>query len=45
MKPIDAPRKLNEKKSFFDLPDKSEKHESKIKLGQLLRTSDIKSFQ
>ena len=41
MTPIQASKKVNEKKVFSNLRDDRIKH-PKIKLGQLVRTADIK---
>ena len=42
MKPIDASKKSNERKVYSNLQDKREKQTPKYKLGQLVRTADIK---
>ena len=42
--PIQASKKTNEKVVFFNLQDQSFRQIPKFKLGQLVRTSDIKSF-
>ena len=42
MKPIDASKKINEKSVFNNLQDTRQKHIPKNKLGQLVRTADIK---
>ena len=42
MKPIDASKKSNEKLVYSNLQDKRRKLSSKYKLGQLVRTTDIK---
>ena len=42
MKPIDASRKSNEKLVYNNLKDKRKKLNPKYKLGQLVRTADIK---
>ena len=42
MKPIDASRKSNQKLVYNNLKDDREKQKPKFKLGQLVRTADIK---
>ena len=42
MKPIDASRKSNQKLVYNNLKDDREKQKPKYKLGQLVRTADIK---
>ena len=42
MKPIDAPKKSNEVLVYTILQDRRVKQTPKFKLGQLVRTSDIK---
>ena len=42
MKPIDASKKSNEKIVYNNLKDKRKKPDPKFKLGQLVRTADIK---
>ena len=42
MKPIDASKKVNEKEVFSNLKDNREVQKPKYKLGQLVRTADIK---
>ena len=42
MKPIDASKKSNEKLVYSKLKDNREIQKPKIKLGQLVRTADIK---
>ena len=42
MKPIDASKKSNEEKVFTNLQDRRVKQQPKFKLGQLVRTADIK---
>ena len=42
MKPIDASKKSNEKLVYNNLKDKRKKLDPKFKLGQLIRTADIK---
>ena len=42
MKPIDASKKSNEKVVFSNLQDRRVKQQPKFKLGQLVRTADIK---
>ena len=42
MKPIDASRKSNQKFVYNNLKDDREKQKPKYKLGQLVRTADIK---
>ena len=42
MKPIDASKKSNEKLVYNNLKDKRKKRDPKFKLGQLVRTADIK---
>ena len=42
MKPIDASKKSNEKEVFSNLRDDRVKRQPKYKLGQLVRTADIK---
>ena len=42
MKPIDASRKSNQKIVYNNLKDDREKQKTKYKLGQLVRTADIK---
>ena len=42
MKPIDASQKSNEKLVFSNLRDNRVKRQPKFKLGQLVRTADIK---
>ena len=42
MKPIDASKKSNEKIVYSNLQDRRVKLKPKYKLGQLVRTSDIK---
>ena len=42
MKPIDASQKSNEKLVYSKLQDQRDKRQPKFKLGQLVRTADIK---
>ena len=42
MKPIDASKKSNEKEFYSNLQDRRVKQQPKYKLGQLVRTADIK---
>ena len=42
MKPIDASKKSNEKLVYSNLQDNGVKHEPKYKLGDSVRTADIK---
>ena len=42
MTPIQASKKINEKIVYSNLQDKREKQKPKFKLGQLVRTADIK---
>ena len=42
MKPIDASKKSNQKLVYRNLKDNREAHKPKFKLGQLVRTADIK---
>ena len=42
MTPIQASRKVNEKEVYQNLQDKRAKQKPKFKLGQLVRTADIK---
>ena len=42
MKSIDASKKSNEKEVYSNLQDKRRKHNPNFKLGQLVRTADIK---
>ena len=42
MKPIDASKKSNEKEVYSNLKDNREVRKPKFKLGQLVRTADIK---
>ena len=42
MSPIQASKKLNEKEVYSNLQDKRRKFNPKFKLGQLVRTADIK---
>ena len=42
MTPIQASKKSNERKVYYNLQDKREKQTPKYKLGQLVRTADIK---
>ena len=42
VKPIDASQKVNEKLVYSNLQDKRKKLDPKFKLGQLVRTADIK---
>ena len=42
MKPIDASKKSDEKVVYNNLKDDREKQQPKFKLGQLVRTADIK---
>ena len=42
MKPIDASKKSNQKLVYNNLKDDREKQKPKYKLGQLVRTADIK---
>ena len=42
MTPIQASKKSNEKEAYSNLKDNREIHEPKHKLGQLVRTADIK---
>ena len=42
MKPINASKKSNEKIVYNNLQDRRVKHQPKFKLGQLVRTADIK---
>ena len=44
MKPIDASKKSNEKLVYTNLQDRRVKQQTKYKLGQLVRTADIKRF-
>ena len=44
MTPVQATKKRNEKLVYSNLQDKRKKHNPKFKLGQLVRTADIKSF-
>ena len=45
MTPVQASRKTNEKLVYSNLKDNREVRKPKCKLGQLVRTADIKSFQ
>ena len=42
MKPIDASKKSNEKEVYSNLQDRRVKRQAKYKLGDLVRTADIK---
>ena len=42
MTPFQASKKANEKEVHFNFEDRRDKHPSKLKLGQLVRTADIK---
>ena len=42
MKPIDASKRANEKKVYTSLQDRRVRQQPKFKLGQLIRTADIK---
>ena len=42
MTPIQASKKVNEKLVYSNLQDKRQKQKPKFKLGQLVRTADIK---
>ena len=42
MKPIDASKKSNEKQVYSNLQDRRVKQQPKFKLGDLVRTTDIK---
>ena len=42
MSPQEASKKINEKVVFSNLQDKRKKHKPKQKLGDLVRTADIK---
>ena len=42
MTPSDGFKKVNENIVFFNLQHKRKKHEPKLKLGQLVKTADIK---
>ena len=42
MKPIDAFKKSNEKIVYSNLQDRRDKQQPKYKLGQLVRSADIK---
>ena len=42
MTPIQASKKVNEKEVFSNLKDNKEIQKPKVKLGQLVRTADIK---
>ena len=44
MTPIKAFEKSNQKEVYSNLQDEKQKHKSKPKLGQLVRTADIKVF-
>ena len=43
MKPIDASKTADEKEVYSNLPDRRVRKKPKFKLGELVRTSDIKS--
>ena len=42
MTPIQASKKSNEKEVYYNLQDRRIKQHPKLKLGQLVRTADIK---
>ena len=42
MTPVQANKKANEKEVYSNLQDRRDSHQPKFKLGQLIRTADIK---